>query len=613
MLSQMKSKRIRRPLALATASALLLIACGSDGSDVGENTDSAVEANVPELAPDGGEDGGDPVPPNGQTIEVAALDNTFRPESVEIVAGTEVQWENRGRNEHNMTPSDDVEDWGVPTEDFIPGDEYSRVFDTPGTYAYYCSLHGTPDAGMIGEIVVLPADGDAPAESDDPTGTDAPTGDDESELTADGVLDVPEEFASITEAVDASQPGDLVLIAPGVYNEAVDVTTDEVTIRGLDRNEVILDGEFELENGVRILGANGVAVENLTVQNYTNDGVFWTSVDGYRGSYLTTYRTGGYGIYAFDSVNGLLEHSYASGSSDGGFYIGQCYPCNAVVDDVIAEYNGFGYSGTTAGGNLFIINSRFNNNRSGMQMNSATYELCYPQRENTIVGNLVYSNNQVDTPSIDAAILAAHNGILVEGGVGNVIERNRVYDHDKTGIGLVVFPEFTPNDAEPDRDQWSKPCSDTRDLPLADPSSLNAIFWSSYNNRVIGNVVEDSREGDLAITDVDASDLSYLDPVPLGNCFSDNTFVTSAPTDIEELLPCDGEGSGGDWTIGALDAVRWITDVETEPPSVDYDIAPTPEPPLLEGMADASTAPANPATNVPPTVDIASITVPDRP
>jgi plastocyanin len=594
---------IRRSVAIAATAAILLAACGNDGPDAG-----------PETA--GTEMRSDPVSLTEEMVEVAALDNTFRAENIEIVAGTEVRWENRGRNDHNVLPSDGSDEWGAATEDFAPGDEYFKVFDTPGTYAYYCSLHGTTEVGMVGEIVVVPADGDDLPAADEPTVTDVPAKSEEpelEELTADGVLEVPAEFETISSAVDEAQPGDLVLIAPGVYNEAVDVTTDEITIRGLDRNEVILDGEFDLDNGIRILGADGVAVENLTVKNYSNDGVFWTSVNGYRGSYLTAYRNGGYGIYAFDSANGLLEHSYASGSSDGGFYIGQCYPCNAVIDDVIAEYNGFGYSGTTAGGNLFIVNSRFNNNRAGMQMNSATYELCYPQRENTIIGNLVYSNNQTDTPSIDDAILAAHNGILVEGGIGNLIERNRVYDHDKTGIGLIPFPEFNPNDSEPDQDQWSKPCSETRDLPMADPDSLGLILWSPHDNRVIGNVLDDNREGDLAITDVVENDLSYVDPVPLGNCFADNTFSTSAPTDIEELLPCDGEGSGADWTLGALDALRWLEDVDTEPASIDYATAPTPEPPILEGMPDATEAPAQPATNMPPEVDIASIVVPDRP
>ena len=69
-------------------------------------------------------------------------------------AGPEVLWENRGRNDHNVLPVDETEDWGAQTEDFVPGDEYARVFDTPGEYPYYCSIHGTTDVGMIGTVIV---------------------------------------------------------------------------------------------------------------------------------------------------------------------------------------------------------------------------------------------------------------------------------------------------------------------------------------------------------------------------------------------------------------------------------------------------------------------------
>ena len=80
----------------------------------------------------------------------------------------------------------------------------------------------------------------------------------------DGILTVPDDFPTIQEAVDAAAPGDLILVKPGTYNEAVQVTTDDLTIRGLDRNKVVLDGNFELDNGIRVLGAKGVAVENMT-------------------------------------------------------------------------------------------------------------------------------------------------------------------------------------------------------------------------------------------------------------------------------------------------------------------------------------------------------------
>lgn len=440
-----------------------------------------------------------------------------------------------------------------------------------------------------------------------PPATDAQSDDTTSPVRSDGVLEVPAEFPTIQAAVDAAVPGDLILISPGVYNEAVQVTTNDIVIRGLDRNSVILDGGFELDNGFRVVAANGVAIENMTARNFTKNGFFWTGVTGYRGSFLTAWRNGDYGIYAFDSVGGLLENSYAAGSPDAGFYIGQCYPCDALIRNVVSEYNGLGYSGTNSGGNLLIVDSIFRNNRAGIVPNSGSYELCYPERETTIVGNLVYSNNQPDTPAIDVAILAMGNGILSAGGVRNTIERNRVWDHDKTGIGLVPFLEEDPNDVLPPASEWTTPCAESKAKAPQVPGG--PLLWDSAENIVRGNVLEDNRRADIAVASA-GTDLRTL-----ANCFSGNQFSTSAPLDLERLAPCDADfDDSGDWTAGDLNVISWLDDVATAPPSVDYQTAILPDPPTdLPSMPDAATAPAVPAASGPPAVDLMAIVVPERP
>jgi hypothetical protein len=424
---------------------------------------------------------------------------------------------------------------------------------------------------------------------------------------ADGeaaTIRVPGDHGTIQAAVDSAEPGDLILISPGTYEEAVDVTTDELTIRGLDRAGVVIDGGFERANGIRVLGADGVAVENLTTQNHTANGVFWTGVVGFRGSYLTAVRNAEYGIYAFDSRNGLIEHSYASGSGDGGFYVGQCFPCDVLVTDVLSEHNGIGFSDANAGGNLVVTRSTFRNNRLGIVAGSLTYELCYPQRQATIVGNLVHSNNQEDTGALGPSLLAMYNGI-VSTGIGNVIERNRVFDHERVGIAVLPFPEYDASDDIPPRDEWDLTCDESRELPV-DEDPPNPILWESFDTRVIGNVVSGSGDADITIFTLGEDLASY------GNCIAGNEAEVIAPTALAEVAPCDGRPTSTDMS-GALDILGWLEEFETFPEPVDYQDQPLPDVPEVEDMPDAETAPASPATDMPPAIDLAEVTVPEAP
>ncbi len=139
---------------------IALAGCAPDGPDVytappTEPVAPAPPRTIPpptEPAPDAPPP--ETFPPNGETVQVRSLDNSYRAETIEIVAGTEVLWTNNGRNDHNVLPVDETMTWGVDTEDFVPGDEYRFVFDTPGVFPYYCSIHGTKEVGMVGTVIV---------------------------------------------------------------------------------------------------------------------------------------------------------------------------------------------------------------------------------------------------------------------------------------------------------------------------------------------------------------------------------------------------------------------------------------------------------------------------
>ena len=85
-----------------------------------------------------------------------SIDNNFLPQTLTVAAGTEVEFFNNGRNDHNVVPEGDPQatTWGVLEDGFHPTDTYSYVFTTPGTYVYYCTIHGTSSAGMFGTIEV---------------------------------------------------------------------------------------------------------------------------------------------------------------------------------------------------------------------------------------------------------------------------------------------------------------------------------------------------------------------------------------------------------------------------------------------------------------------------
>jgi len=86
--------------------------------------------------------------------KVTVGDNYFKPGDLEITAGTKVTWKNTGKILHSVTP-DKGKKFG--TKELSRGKSYSYTFKQPGTYAYYCTFHGSPGKGQHGTIVVKAA------------------------------------------------------------------------------------------------------------------------------------------------------------------------------------------------------------------------------------------------------------------------------------------------------------------------------------------------------------------------------------------------------------------------------------------------------------------------
>ena len=86
--------------------------------------------------------------------KVTVGDNYFKPDDLEVTAGTKVTWTNQGKILHSVTPNKGKR---FGTKELSRGKSYSYKFKKPGTYAYYCTFHGSPGSGQHGTIVVTAA------------------------------------------------------------------------------------------------------------------------------------------------------------------------------------------------------------------------------------------------------------------------------------------------------------------------------------------------------------------------------------------------------------------------------------------------------------------------
>ena len=86
-----------------------------------------------------------------EAASVSVQDELFVPAQAELLAGDTLTWSHDGGEQHTITADDGSFDSGL----INPGDTFAQTFDAPGTYLYYCQIHGAPGGiGMAGIVLV---------------------------------------------------------------------------------------------------------------------------------------------------------------------------------------------------------------------------------------------------------------------------------------------------------------------------------------------------------------------------------------------------------------------------------------------------------------------------
>lgn len=117
----------RTILAIPLAAGALLAGCGGDDASPGSSDASGTTVNVETFI--------------------------FQPDPITVDAGTEVTWANADQTVHTVTAGTREKPTGEYDGKLAEKDgSFSRTYDKPGTYDYFCSIHSGP--GMTGQVIV---------------------------------------------------------------------------------------------------------------------------------------------------------------------------------------------------------------------------------------------------------------------------------------------------------------------------------------------------------------------------------------------------------------------------------------------------------------------------
>ena len=106
---------------------------------------TAVPTSAPTVAPTAA------AVPQPVRIELAISDDAFTPKNLSVPVGATVVWNRTGTHPHTATADDNSFDSGI----LRAGQSFEHTFTQPGTYPYYCDVHGGPGSvGMSGSVTV---------------------------------------------------------------------------------------------------------------------------------------------------------------------------------------------------------------------------------------------------------------------------------------------------------------------------------------------------------------------------------------------------------------------------------------------------------------------------
>ncbi|MEU5522902.1 nitrous oxide reductase family maturation protein NosD [Streptomyces sp. NPDC093250] len=278
---------------------------------------------------------------------------------------------------------------------------------------------------------------------------------------------------SIQKAVDAAEPGDTVLLAPGTYRQSVTITTSDITLRGHGANHTVLmpaktakGACAKAGNGICVSGTDkkplkDVGVRSLTVRGFAKNGLWATGTEGLKVRYVTAEKNGQWGIAEERSVHSVISYNLTRNNGDAGLFVANTVDTEEGARDArktVVRYN------KTEGNRVGVTVRRLRNLR--VTHNEATGNCAgvfvvgdesKPRAGHLDVKyNSVHANNKY-CPKTPRLPYLQGSGIVLTGVEKTVVAYNRV-DNNKGASplsgGIVLFKSLvgTPSEHNKIRD-----------------------------------------------------------------------------------------------------------------------------------------------------------------
>lgn len=240
----------------------------------------------------------------------------------------------------------------------------------------------------------------------------------------------------IQDAVKLAQPGDTILVMPGLYSETVYIDKDSIQLKGVikEGKRAVLDGKGKLNDAILYSG-NNIVVENFLITKYKGNAIMGQAGNNFEIRDNIIVDTGVYGIFPQLGKNGIIEGNIISGIEDAAIYVGMSdnvmVSHNEVFDSVagieiensrhcIVENN---YVHDNTGGILAFITP-------GLPIKT-TYDVII--RKNFIVNN---NHDNFGAPGSTVAGIPAGTGVLIMAADQVVVEDNIISNHKTAGITI---------------------------------------------------------------------------------------------------------------------------------------------------------------------------------